>query len=144
MSRSLTHRVAVIGFVYNDDRFLLLKRNNPPLVWGPPGGRLDVHEDPCQGLQREILEETGLQTRIVGLCGTWFGDLGDGQPLLSLDYLAAYRGGEVRLSAEHADFAWLTIEELAAGDPVVLDDEIGFKVSDFQHASDMIRFYENE
>ncbi len=141
MSDTLTHRVAVIGFVYDGDRFLLLKRNNPPLVWGPPGGRLAMHEDPVAGLHREIMEETGLHTDIVGLAGTWFGDLGDGEPLLSIDYLAAYRGGEVKLSAEHAAYAWVTIEQLAAGDPVALDSDIGFKLADFEHARDLAGFY---
>jgi len=50
----------------------LLKRATKPEVWAPPGGRLEVEEDPKEGLLREIAEETGLKVRIVAPVDTWF------------------------------------------------------------------------
>ena len=55
-----THLVAVNAFLLKDDKFLLLKRNDPPLIWGPPGGKLEINEDPVTGLIREVKEETNL------------------------------------------------------------------------------------
>ena len=50
-----THRVAVNAFVIYKETFLLLKRANEPFIWGPPGGRLHIDEDPIRGLASAIL-----------------------------------------------------------------------------------------
>ena len=44
--KTLTHCVAVNSYLIRDNQFLLLKRANQPLIWGPPGGRLLSNEDP--------------------------------------------------------------------------------------------------
>src|SRR5579862_5864615 len=107
---SATHKVGACAYIFNDDSaLLLLKRNNPPLCWGPPGGSLLVDEDPCQGVLREIEEECRLEVDILGLAGAWFGPITPGsRPLLALDYIASYRRGEIVLSAEHAQAAWVS------------------------------------
>jgi len=45
-----------------DDRLLLVqnRRRNGSLDWSPPGGVVDEGEDVLTGLQREVVEETGL------------------------------------------------------------------------------------
>lgn len=47
------------------DRVLLVHHNRIGL-WLYPGGHVDVNEDPAQAAQREILEETGIATEVVG------------------------------------------------------------------------------
>ncbi|MGH2632536.1 MAG: NUDIX hydrolase, partial [Tepidiformaceae bacterium] len=36
-------------------------------IWLPPGGHLEVNEDPVQGALREALEETGLAVEVIPL-----------------------------------------------------------------------------
>jgi len=57
---------AVYGIVFNPARteVLLVKRRDIP-VWVLPGGGLDPGESPEVGAVREVLEETGLETKIV-------------------------------------------------------------------------------
>ncbi len=57
---------AVYGIVFNKDRteVLLIKRRDIP-VWVLPGGGLDPGELPEVGAVREVLEESGFQTKVV-------------------------------------------------------------------------------
>ena len=96
-SSNYTHRVAVNAFLIHGNQFLLLKRAKKPLIWGPPGGKLRIDEDPIIGLQRELQEETGLQVQLFQPVTTWFGHFGD-VPLLSIDYLCTSEKSVVRLS----------------------------------------------
>lgn len=63
---SAAPKQAVFGVVFNEERteILLIKRRDIP-VWVFPGGGLDPHETPEEGAKREVLEETGVEVRIV-------------------------------------------------------------------------------
>jgi 8-oxo-dGTP pyrophosphatase MutT (NUDIX family) len=67
---SHNHYVAT-SYVYdrNTDRFLLVwhKKSRKLL---PPGGHLNSEEEPHKGAQRELLEETGVEGRILNLLET--------------------------------------------------------------------------
>ena len=56
------HRVGVNVVVMDErQRVLLLKHVfHPQSPWGLPGGWLSRHEDPKEGVLRELREETGL------------------------------------------------------------------------------------
>lgn len=63
------HYVAT-GYVYakETDSFLLIAHKKLG-KWLPPGGHLLDGEEPCQGVLRELFEETGLHGQIVDLLG---------------------------------------------------------------------------
>ena len=128
-----THRVAVNAFVIYEEKFLLLKRANEPFLWGPPGGKLHIDEDPIRGLQREVLEETGLQILVFQPITTWFGSFND-LPLLSIDYLCSSDKKTISLSHEHSDYRWLTINNLARYKNIYFSSDLGFKHSDYKLA----------
>jgi 8-oxo-dGTP pyrophosphatase MutT (NUDIX family) len=51
------------GLLMHDDKFLLLKRHpEKPYghLWNLPAGKVDLFENPQEGAQREIHEETGI------------------------------------------------------------------------------------
>src|SRR3981081_4294105 len=64
---SRNHYVAT-AYVYdsNTDRFLLILQKKS-WKWLPPGGHLNGGEEPHKGVQRELLEETGVEGRILDL-----------------------------------------------------------------------------
>lgn len=132
-----THKVAANAYIYHQGKFLLLKRNNEPRIWAPPGGCLNTNEDPEHGLQREVKEETNLEIEVLVPANTWFGVWRNTQYLLSIDYLARITGGQIELSDEHSEFAWASMEELRRGRPVRLDPEIGFQLKDFENANNL-------
>lgn len=125
MKRVATHRVAVGAYIFNEDRLLLLKRAHQPFTFAPPGGKLEINEDPVLGLHREILEETGLLVTVLGVAETWFGSIAvNSHPLLCINYVAVSETDHVVLSDEHTEFVWVTSEELAA-ERVHTNDENG-------------------
>src|SRR5258708_37261832 len=67
---SRNHYVAT-AYVYdrNTDRFLLILQKKS-WKWLPPGGHLNGGEEPHKGVQRELLEETGVEGRILDLLET--------------------------------------------------------------------------
>ncbi|HLH63922.1 MAG TPA: NUDIX domain-containing protein [Ktedonobacteraceae bacterium] len=64
------HYVAT-SYVYDrdTDRFLLI-RHRKSGKWLAPGGHLDGGEEPYQGAQRELLEEIGVEGRLLNLLET--------------------------------------------------------------------------
>ncbi len=59
--------VGVGGVVIDNGRALLIRRASEPLrgEWSIPGGMLELGETLEQGVARELLEETGLQVRVL-------------------------------------------------------------------------------
>lgn len=130
-----THCVAVTAYVHRQERFLLMKRAHPPLIWAPPGGRLLADEDPPIGVCREVKEETALEIEILGLVDYWFGEIPGRIRLLSLDFPVVPPSHEVILSEEHTDFVWASLSDLEKGNPPLGDDPCAFNLSDFKKAA---------
>ena len=57
------------GVVIEHGRALLIRRGSEPLrgEWSIPGGMLELGETLEEGVVRELLEETGLRVRVLGL-----------------------------------------------------------------------------
>lgn len=62
----MTPKVAVNGAVFRDNAILLVRERRDGL-WTLPGGWADVNESPSRAAEREIVEESGYQTRAVRL-----------------------------------------------------------------------------
>jgi len=128
-----THLVAVNAFLIKDNKFLLLKRSDPPLIWGPPGGKLEINEDPITGLKREVKEETGLEIEVKMPVTTWFGEFNN-KKIFAVDYLCYYQSGKIKLSAEHNSSKWLTLHDLKNNEKDYFVSKSGFKLKDFELA----------
>jgi ADP-ribose pyrophosphatase YjhB (NUDIX family) len=61
--------VGVGGVVIDNGRALLIRRASEPLrgEWSIPGGMLELGETLEDGVARELMEETGLQVRVLQL-----------------------------------------------------------------------------
>jgi 8-oxo-dGTP diphosphatase len=68
-------KVAAAALIEQDGKVLLVRRANDPQrgLWTLPAGFIDAGEDPARAVERECLEETGLQTRVTGLLDVLFG-----------------------------------------------------------------------
>ncbi len=53
------------AIVFDDAERVLLVHHNKVGQWLYPGGHIDPNEDPAQAAQREVLEETGVQTQVI-------------------------------------------------------------------------------
>ena len=106
---------------------LLIKRSKGdsymPGKWELPGGKLDAGQDISNALEREVLEETGLAVLPTDKVAYWHSKIltkgkYKGLPYIVLIGLANSIGGEVKLSKEHDDYAWVSKDEVFSYDLV--------------------------
>lgn len=103
--------------VEKDGKFLILKRSDSkdfaPNAWEIITGRIEKEESPRDGILREISEETGLNADIVMPMDTGFFYRGGKEfPMVFISYWCRCVGGDVKLSWEHSEFRWASIEEI--------------------------------
>jgi 8-oxo-dGTP diphosphatase len=119
--------VGVGGVVIERDRALLIRRGSEPLrgEWSIPGGTLELGESLESGVARELLEETGLEVRVLELIEVfdrvYLEDAGgDGVATKTgprfhyviVDYLCERIGGEVAAGSDVTDVAFAREDEL--------------------------------
>lgn len=101
-----TPKVDVRAIVLREGRILLVREAADGL-WCPPGGWADVGESPSRNVEREVLEETGLEVRAVRFLGLWDRNLHGHPPrpfhAYKLFFLCEERGGELRLAHDTLD-----------------------------------------
>ncbi|HEV2339217.1 MAG TPA: NUDIX domain-containing protein [Patescibacteria group bacterium] len=110
--------IGVTGIFFNDkDQVLLVKHTYRQIPWSLPGGYLKAKEHPMEGLEREVLEETGL---VVSA---------DKQLKLRTDrttgridilYTGTFIGGEFQESEEVSECGFFSFDTL----PVILKDQV--------------------
>jgi 8-oxo-dGTP diphosphatase len=110
------------GIVRHNGRYLVLKKAKDVFKenigkWESPGGKINMEEDetPKDAMLRKVKEETGLKCRILFEF-----------PLLVFNtkryytvshiFLLDALNDEVKLSNEHSDYKWITIEEAGSID----------------------------
>ena len=87
--------------------------------WDAPGGYLEEHEHPLDGLRRELLEETGLTVEPDRFLGIWMDTYGDGpaaNATLNLFWTARVVAGEAVAADDVAELRWFAPAEIPAPD----------------------------
>lgn len=101
--------------VFNsENRILFLKRSalsSRPGGWDFPGGGLE-NEDPLDGVKREAREEASIEiTDVHPLAVASHETTEPRTRKLVIGYVGRWKSGEVKLSWEHDEFRWLSIDE---------------------------------
>ena len=102
--------LGVKGLILNGHEILVLVKPNG--VSDLPGGRIEYGENQIEALNREIVEETGLITKIHDPVAWWSFTKPNGLHITGLTYLCLYISGQVSLSDEHSDFYWLPLSNI--------------------------------
>jgi len=80
--------------------------------WEFPGGKVEVGETPEVCLERELQEELGIRSRVVGFLGESLFDY-ETKAVRLLAYQVEHLEGEFQL-IDHDDLRWLRVDELAS------------------------------
>lgn len=112
--------VGVGAVVFDAGRVLLVERSKEPHkgAWSLPGGALRTGEPLAAGLARELLEETGLEVRILDLLEVFERIIPDAQGRIEyhyvlIDYLCERITGDLRPGDDVSRVEWVERDRLA-------------------------------
>lgn len=115
---------AVEVFVLRDGRLLAMRRARDSEAaagaWDALSGRVRPGEQPLAAARREVREESGLEVEIDPRPVASYVAKRNEDDMMVVAFRAESEEGEVILSHEHDEFAWMTIEEFAAACPFPL------------------------
>jgi 8-oxo-dGTP diphosphatase len=134
MNDPLKQRIAFKGIVVNDAGKVLLLREASTYKegtnihrYGVPGGRLEPGEAWQDGLQREVMEETGLTVTIGEplYVGEWRPVIRDvPHQIIAVFMLCRAGSSTVKLSDEHDAYEWVDMAAMTKLDVMKPDDEV--------------------
>ncbi len=118
--------VGIGGVIIDQGRTLLIRRGNEPLLgeWSIPGGTLEIGESLQEGVVRELLEETGIEVRVLELIEVfdriYLADSSTAAEMkrrprfhfVIVDYLCERLAGEPRAGSDVTDVAFAREDEL--------------------------------
>jgi 8-oxo-dGTP diphosphatase len=118
--------VGIGGVIIEESRALLIRRGSEPLrgEWSIPGGTLELGESLEEGVARELLEETGIEVRVLELIEVFdrvfledglSGGEAKRRPrfhFVIADYLCERVRGEPRAGSDVTDVAFAREDEL--------------------------------
>jgi 8-oxo-dGTP diphosphatase len=129
------HSVSVAGVVVgNDGRILAIQRRDNQ-HWEPPGGVLELGETFHAGVQREVLEETGVEVEVEHLTGVYKNMT---RAIVALVFRCHPVGGVRRASEEARRVDWLTLDEI----PHLMDPAYAVRVADAFGSQPAIRVHD--
>lgn len=112
--------VAVGGIAVVEDSLLMVRRSNPPEAgrWTIPGGRVERGETLTRAVERELMEETGLEVRCAGLRG-WVERILPGFHYVILDFDVTVTDDRAPVAGGDAmEVSWVPLGSVASLDTV--------------------------
>lgn len=110
-----TPKLDVRGAVFKDNKILLVKERSDQL-WALPGGWVDINESPSEAVCKEILEESGFETKAIKLMALFDKNKHAHPPQLPHTYkiffICQLIGGEKRVSIETSEVAFFERDQL--------------------------------
>ncbi len=88
-------------------------------LWDTPGGFLEEGEHPLDGLERELLEETGLTVLPKRFLGAWmdtYGDALDANATLNLFWTVRIIAGDPVAADDVSELRWFGPDDLPSAD----------------------------
>jgi 8-oxo-dGTP pyrophosphatase MutT (NUDIX family) len=106
----ITPKIGVNGVLFNDNGQLLLEHRGDDLLWGIPGGWVDVGEGPETALKREFAEETDLVVEPVDIIKFYTrlpGEFNQPHTSVHILYYCRYISGDLNKSHESLELSFI-------------------------------------
>jgi ADP-ribose pyrophosphatase YjhB (NUDIX family) len=125
------YKVGVAAIIFNDNKLLLLKRNQEPWKdhWYIPAGYVEIEETPEEAVHREVKEEAGFLVEILKFHTMLsYQDDPRGNGII-LFYLCKKIGGEFIANEEISECGFFAVDEIpgkiaGAGHRTMIDELI--------------------
>lgn len=128
-------RTRIAGIIIQDGKMLMLKGKGYKELW-TPGGKIKERESDEECLRRELQEEIGVSLISLNFFGEYLGH-SFYQPKIALTervYLVTING-EIKPDAEIEDFIWLTKNDFATRQYLMIADDQGRVIPDLIKAN---------
>ena len=125
-------RVVMAAVVVRDGKYMICKRGPGRRlegVWEFPGGKLEPGETPEQGLERELREELGIETRVEGILDAQLES--EFNEFIILYYRTRIISGEPALT-EHSEIRYVLPVELAGYEFSTADANAAARLSEIR------------
>ncbi len=112
-----TPKVDVRGVVFQEDKILLVREIADAGRWTLPGGWADVNDTPTQAVVREVLEESGFETKVVKLLAVYDREQQKHTPsfpysVYKLFFQCQIVGGQPQINHEVSEIAFFSEAEI--------------------------------
>ena len=129
MDPNKAHYVVATAIIVKDGKYLIARRSKRekafPGLWRVPGGKLELNDyskrprdtEDCWYnvfeylIRREVIEETGLNVKNIKYLTSLSFIRPDNIPTIVVSFFADYDSGEVTLSKDLIDYAWIDLKE---------------------------------
>ena len=108
----ITPKVGVSASIFDDKGYQLLVKRTDDFSWCLPCGWAEVGETPEESLQREVVEETGLEVQVINqirLGSRMPGDFNLPHTTYHLQFHCVVTGGSIRESHETTDIGYYDV-----------------------------------
>ncbi|AUS09656.1 hypothetical protein C1X05_13035 [Laceyella sacchari] len=124
------YKIAAKAIIFDRDHVLILRKSEEERTrkethgWDFPGGGLEPSEPLMDALSREVMEETGLQVKVIAPAYI-YDEIQEEKHLIIVKFACDQPLGQVRLSAEHESYHWVPLADLDQGEfPDWMKEEI--------------------
>jgi len=107
-------KVAVAALIEKDQKILLVRRANNPQrgLWTLPAGFVDAGEDPRVALQRECMEEIGMDAKVTQLFDVIFGQEHEHGAHILIVYYVELLSGDLKAADDVDRVAFFSYDDL--------------------------------
>lgn len=108
-------RITTDGIVVKNKKILLIERKNHPFKgkWALPGGFVEYGEKTEDAVMREVLEETGLKTKIKQLAGVYSDPNRDPRGhTITVVYILDITAGDIQAGDDASNTKFFNLNEL--------------------------------
>lgn len=109
--------------VWKDGKILLVKRGKEPNKgkWTVPGGVVELGETLREAVRREVMEECSIDIEVGEVAEALESIECDEQGraryhFIIIDFMASYRGGEIKAASDAEECRWVSPEEISKMD----------------------------
>jgi len=111
----ITPKIGVTGILFNMDGKMLLEHRSDDLLWGIPGGWVDVGEGPEAAIKREFMEEAELVIEPLDIIKFYTrlpGEFNQPHTTVHILYYCEYVSGEIKKSHESLEMKYMDYREI--------------------------------
>jgi 8-oxo-dGTP diphosphatase len=119
------------AIIFRGEEVLLVKRGNPPALnkWSVPGGLIELGESVESSVKREVLEEVGLDVKVIDLVALLDRIILDREDRIEyhyilLDFLCEITGGSMEAGTDAADCRFVALADLCRYDLTTGTEEV--------------------